>query len=202
MNVNYPRDFGDSVLSDVALAREGDLCVSCGHVLAQVRGIEVGHVFKLGTFFTDKLDAKYLDNEGTQRSIIMGCYGIGVGRLLAASVECNNDEKGIIFPPSIAPFQIYLCALNIENSLVQNEAEKVYGNLQKEGLEVLFGDRIGSAGVKFNDADLLGIPVRLTVSPRTLEKGSVELKGRTEQDAQLVKLGDVTAAVLDALLGE
>jgi len=195
-NVNYPRDFSNSAyLADIATAREGDQCPKCARPLQQARGIEVGHVFKLGTFFTEKLGASYLDSQGSQRPIIMGCYGIGVGRLLAASVECNNDERGIVLPLSIAPFDAYLCALNMDNSRVQEEAERVYQMLQKAGLEILFDDRLETAGVKFNDADLLGIPLRVTISPRMVARGSAEVKRRSEHESQVVSLESLLPTV-------
>lgn len=187
-NVNYPRDFKADIIADIALACAGDGCPRCGGKLLATQGIEIGHIFKLGTFLSEKLGASYIDATGVSRPIIMGCYGIGLGRLLAAIVELNHDDKGIIWPMSVAPYQVYLCPLYMENAEVVKAVEHLYAGLEKQGLEVLFDDRAESPGIKFNDADLLGIPVRVTVSPRTLEKGSVELKLRTEKKAELVSL--------------
>jgi prolyl-tRNA synthetase len=187
-NANYPRDFQVDLIADIALARAGDSCPKCQSKLSSTRGIEVGHVFKLGTFISERFGASFLDNDGKSRPIVMGCYGIGLGRLLAAIVEQSHDDKGIIWPLSVAPYQVYLCPLSLDKPAVATTAEKVYQELQKEGIEVLFDDRDDSPGVKFNDADLLGIPLRLTLSPRTLQSQSVEAKWRTEKKTQLLPL--------------
>ncbi|MFC1931791.1 proline--tRNA ligase [Chloroflexota bacterium] len=193
-NVNYPRDFKADMVVDIALARAGDGCPKCDGKLSSAHGIEVGHVFKLGTFLSKTLGALFIDEKGASHPIIMGCYGIGLGRLLAAAIEQNHDEKGIIWPLSIAPYQVYLCPLYREDSKVAEVAEKLYAELEAAGLEVLFDDREESPGVKFNDADLLGIPVRVTISPLTLEKDNVELKRRSEKESQLVPVkGALTA---------
>jgi prolyl-tRNA synthetase len=194
-NANYPRDFEPDVIADIALAQESHACRHCGTSLEAKRGIEVGHVFKLGTFFSERFDANFLDAEGVQRPIIMGCYGIGVGRLLAAAIEQNHDDKGIVFPSAIAPYQVHLVALNVENPDVAQAAENLYNRLEQAGLEVLYDDRAETAGVKFNDADLLGFPVRIVVSPRNLKQGSAEAKQRSEGDAQLVGLEEVVEVV-------
>ncbi len=194
-NANYPRDFKVDLMADIALAQPGDSCPKCGGELSSARGIEVGHVFKLGTFISERFGASFLDNDGTSQSIIMGCYGIGLGRLLAAIVEQSHDDKGIIWPLSVAPYQVYLCPLNLDKSAALPTAEKIYQELQKEGLEVLFDDRDDSPGVKFNDADLLGIPLRLTLSPRTLQSQSVEAKWRTEKETQLLPLDNLAVRV-------
>jgi len=192
-NVNYPRDFTADIVADIATARAGEKCVKCGGKLASTHGIEVGHVFKLGTFLSEKLGAYYSDEKGESHPIVMGCYGIGFGRLLAAAVEQNHDDKGIIWPTTIAPFKVYLCPLYREGTKVAEVAEKLYNDLLAAGIEVLFDDRNESPGVKFNDADLYGIPLRVTVSPRTLEKNSVELKKRTEKASELVPLDGIVA---------
>ena len=194
-NVNYPRDFRVNLIADTALAQPGDRCPRCRGELSSVRGIEVGHVFKLGTFISERFGASFLDNDGRSRPIVMGSYGIGLGRLLAAIVERGHDDKGIIWPLSIAPYQVHLCPLHLDKSAVLSTAEKTYEQLQKEGIEVLFDDRDDSPGVKFNDADLLGIPLRLTLSPRTLQSQSAEAKWRTEKEAQLLPLDDLAARV-------
>jgi len=200
-NVNYPRDFKVDIVADIAMARPGDGCPGCSGKLQSTHGIEVGHVFKLGTFLSEKFEAYYLDEKGDSHPIVMGCYGIGLGRLLAAAVEQNHDDKGIIWPLPIAPYQVYLCPLYRDGSPVADVAEKLYADLQAAGLEVLFDDREESPGIKFNDADLLGIPLRLTVSPRTLEKNSVELKRRSEKESALVPLDEVTARLGELIKG-
>ncbi|MBM2831132.1 MAG: proS [Dehalococcoidia bacterium] len=198
-NVNYPRDFQVEKIADISRARAGEGCLKCGHPLTLARGIEVGHIFKLGTFLSEKMGASFLDKAGTSRPIIMGCYGIGVGRLLAAVIELTHDDRGIIWPASIAPYQVYLCALMMEKADVLATAEKVYHELQAEGLEVLFDDRQESPGVKFNDADLLGMPLRVTVSPRTLEKGSAEVKLRQQKETRLLPLEGLASQVKQIL---
>ncbi len=194
-NVNYPRDFSTDIVADIARVRAGDGCPKCDGKLLATHGIEVGHIFKLGTFISEKLDAQFIGAKGESRPIVMGCYGIGLGRLLAAAVEQSHDDKGIIWSLPIAPYHIYLCPLYREDSKVSEVAENLYGELEAEGLEVLFDDRQESPGVKFNDADLLGIPVRVTVSPRTLETNSVEVKKRSEKESQLVPLEKIAAGL-------
>jgi prolyl-tRNA synthetase len=191
-NVNYPRDFTIDLMADIATAKAGDGCPRCGSKLLSTRGIEVGHVFKLGTFFSERLGATFLDRDGKGRPILMGCYGIGIGRLLAASIEQNHDEKGIIWPIPIAPYPVHLCPISMDHPEVASTAERLYVDLQQEGLEVLFDDRTESPGVKLNDADLLGMPLRLVLSPRTLKSGSVEIKHRREKEAALVPLEGVS----------
>ena len=190
-NVNYPRDFKADVVADIARAEAGEECPRCGGKLSSTHGIEVGHIFKLGTFPSEVLGAFFIDERGASHPIVMGCYGIGLGRLLAAAIEQNHDDKGIIWTMPIAPYHIYLCPLYREDSKVSEVAENLYAELEAEGLEVLLDDREESPGVKFNDADLLGVPVRVTISPRTLEKASVEVKRRSEKDSQLVLLEGV-----------
>ena len=155
----------------------------------------MGHVFKLGTFLSERLGAYYLDKDGASKPIIMGCYGIGVGRLLAAAVEQNHDEKGIIWPLPIAPYQVCLCPLKIEDANVMVAAEAIYTELCAANIEVLFDDRPESPGVKFNDADLIGIPLRIVVSARTLKSDSVELKWRKDAQAQMQPLQGLTEVI-------
>jgi prolyl-tRNA synthetase len=198
-NVNYPRDFTVDILSDIAKTRPGDSCPRCSHGLLAQQGIEVGHVFKLGTFLSERLGAFYLDKDGTNKPIIMGCYGIGVGRLLAAAVEQNHDEKGIIWPLPIAPYQVCLCPLKIEDTNIMEAAEAIYTELCAAGIEVLFDDRPESPGIKFNDADLIGIPLRIVVSARTLKSDSVELKWRKETQAQMQPVNGLTETIKNLL---
>lgn len=194
-NANYPRDFQVDLVTDVALARAGDCCPKCRGKLSSSRGIEVGHVFKLGTFISERFGASFLDSDGKSHPIVMGSYGIGLGRLLAAIVEQSHDDKGIIWPLCVAPYQVYLCPLSLAKSAVAPTAEKLYQELQKEGIEVLFDDRDDSPGVKFNDADLLGIPLRLTLSPRTLQSQSIEAKWRAERETRLLPSENLAAEV-------
>jgi prolyl-tRNA synthetase len=192
-NVNYPRDFSADVLTDIARAHAGEQCPRCQGKLLSAHGIEVGHIFKLGTFLSQKLGATFTDPDGLSHPIVMGCYGIGLGRLLAAAIEQNHDDKGIVWPPSIAPYDLYLCPLYFDNPEVAAATERLYNELTQAGWEVLFDDRVESPGVKFNDADLLGMPFRVTVSPRTLEKDSAEIKRRPEKQAEVVPLAELAA---------
>lgn len=187
-NVLPGRDFVPEVVSDLARAEHGQACAQCGGELAAVRGIELGHTFKLGTKYSEPMGATYLAADGKEHTIVMGCYGIGVDRLLGAIVEVCHDDAGIIWPRSIAPFQVHLVALNLDNAEVARRADHLYRQLTDRGFEVLFDDRSESPGVKFADADLIGIPLRLTMSQRTLKSESVELKRRTEREFRLVPL--------------
>jgi len=200
-NVNYPRDFKADVVADIARARAREGCPRCGKKLSSTQGIEVGHIFKLGTFLSEKLGAFFIDEKGVSHPIVMGCYGIGLGRLLAAAIEQSHDAKGIIWPMPIAPYHIYLCPLYREGSKVSEVAENLYDELEVGGLEVLLDDREESPGVKFNDADLLGIPIRVTISPRTLENNCVEVKKRSEKDSQLVPLEGVVVKLKELIKG-
>jgi prolyl-tRNA synthetase len=201
-NLNLGRDFTAYKTADIASAAVGKTCARCGGTLDATRGIEVGHVFKLGTFLAETFGAVYTDAEGNQKPCIMGCYGIGVGRLLAAAIEQNHDDKGIIWPLPIAPYQVHLVGLGLDNESVKAQAEKLYADLTASGIEVLYDDRAESPGVKFNDADLLGMPLRLTISPRSLDKGGVEVKRRSEKAFELVSVGDVVAAVKAAITAQ
>ena len=203
-NVNYPRDFSTDVLTDIATAQPGHGCPRChaetarwdAGTLATKRGIEVGHIFKLGTSMTDPFGVTYLDAQGRQRPVLMGCFGIGVGRLLAGAIEANHDEKGMTLPASIAPYQVHLVALNLDNAEVAQHAEALYEQIKAAGLQVFYDDRPESTGVKFNDADLLGFPVRVVVSPRTLRatQPSAEVKARKESQPRVVALDGVVEA--------
>jgi len=185
--VNCPRDFEVDVLADIALAQGGGACAHCGKQLEERRGIEVGHLFKLGTRYSEKLGATFLDSQGRAQSVVMGSYGIGLGRLLAAIVEQHHDDQGIVWPLSVAPYHIHLLSLGKEEA-VTAQAEALYEELLAGGYEVLYDDRSESAGVKFNDADLIGLPLRLTVTQRTLAQGAVEWKLRRCAERELVPL--------------
>ena len=198
-NANHGRDFASSIVTDIALAEDGHRCHRCPSALAARRGIEVGHIFKLGTRYTESSDTIYPDQDGNRHPIVMGCYGIGVGRLLAAAIEQHHDDKGIVYPDPIAPYSVLLTALNVGNEDVSKAAEALYARLREERVEVLYDDRTESAGVKFNDADLLGLPVRLVVSPRNVRQDIVEVKRRSESEAVTVPTGDAVAKVRDLL---
>jgi prolyl-tRNA synthetase len=195
-NVNYGRDWKADIVTDISLARSGSVCPRCGGTLESKRGVELGHVFKLGTVYTERLEATFSDEDGNLKPAVMGCYGIGVGRVFASAIEANHDERGIIWPPELAPYHVHLVGLGFDKPGVRESAEQVYQQLVDGGLDVLYDDREeGSAGVKFNDADLLGMPVRVTVSPRSIENGGAEVKRRTAKDGEVVPLADAVAAV-------
>jgi prolyl-tRNA synthetase len=195
-NVNYERDWQADIVTDISLAREGDGCARCHQGKMTVRrGIEAGHVFKLGTRYSETMNATFLNADGKQQQAVMGCYGIGVDRLLGAIIEANHDDRGIVWPTSIAPFAVHLVALNPDRDDVRGEAERIYSELRDASVEVLYDDREESPGVKFADADLLGMPVRVTVSPRNLEKQSVELKQRSGDEQTLVPLTEAVAKI-------
>jgi prolyl-tRNA synthetase len=198
-NVNYPRDFQVAKVADIALAREGDTCTHCGAPLQATRGIEAGHVFKLGTKYSAAVGATFLDRDGVAKPLIMGCYGIGAGRLLACIIEQHHDEKGILWPVSVAPFQVHLVSLGTNIPPVVAASDALYQRLIALGYEVLYDDREESAGVKFNDADLIGAPVRLTMSKRTVESQGVEIKARWEAKPRLVPLADLESALRETL---
>ncbi|RLC66881.1 MAG: proline--tRNA ligase, partial [Chloroflexi bacterium] len=183
--VNYPRDFAVTLLADIAQAQAGHLCPRCGEALAAEAAIELGHCFKLGTRYAEAVGATYLDKEGHERPIVMGSYGIGVGRLLAAVIETHHDEHGIVWPPALAPFDVHLLTLGTAEE-VRAQSEAAYAQLQEAGLEVLYDDRQESAGVKFADADLIGCPVRVTVSKRRLKAAGAEVKARWAGERRVV----------------
>jgi prolyl-tRNA synthetase len=201
-NGNYGRDFNGDVVTDIAMASEGDACPNdCeGHLVAH-RGVEVGHIFKLGTKYSETMGATFVDEDGSEKPALMGCYGIGVGRLLAATIEANHDDKGMILPRAIAPYEVYLAGLNINDETVVAVAAKVYEDLTSAGVEVLYDDRDVPPGVKFNDADLIGLPLRVVVSARGLKNGEIEMKRRDADDARMAPLTDVVGAVKAALEG-
>lgn len=188
------RDFAVNLWTDVASARQGDPCPVCGHNLDVKRGIEIGNTFKLGTKYSKAMGLTYKDEDGNKNLVVMGCYGMGVGRLLACAVEANHDENGIVWPISIAPYHIHIVALG-NSEEIRSISEQIYQQLVQAGHEVLLDDRDESAGVKFNDADLLGIPIRMTVSSRSLKQGGVEIKLRREEDRSIIKLEDLAGKI-------
>lgn len=195
-NVNYGRDYQAQIVADIAAAQDGDSCPDCGGVLHTQRGVEVGNIFKLGTRFAEPMGCTYTDKDGVERPVIMGSYGIGSGRLLACIAEEHHDEHGLIWPVTVAPYHVHLVALAGKGSdQVQQEAESIYAELEAAGLEVLYDDREESPGVKFNDADLIGLPVRLTVSGRALEQGGVEFKRRDQADKRILPRAEIVQQV-------
>jgi prolyl-tRNA synthetase len=193
-NVNLGRDYQADVVADIAAAAAGYPCPACGALLTAERAIEVGNIFKLGTRYSAALGATYLDEQGQSHPIVMGSYGIGSGRVAATIAEQHHDEKGLRWPATVAPFHVSLLSLGVEPDVVA-KAEELYESLTDAGLEVLYDDRLDRAGVKFNDADLIGNPIRLSVSARTLANGQAELKLRTADAAEFVPFGEVVATV-------
>ena len=195
-NVNCGRDFAIPTFVDIRTVAAGDACPRCASgKLEMWRGIEVGHVFKLGTKYSKALNATYLDANGREQIIFMGCYGIGIGRTVAAAIEQNHDENGIIFPIPIAPFHCSVVAVNTKDAGVMAAAEEIYLTLEKRGVEVLFDDRDERPGVKFKDNDLIGIPIRIVVGSKGLAEGKVEVKIRATGDVLSLSLDDVASTV-------
>ncbi len=199
VNVNFERDFPTPEFVDLREVKDGDQCSKCGSGMLMAKSaIEIGHVFKLGTKYSDSMKANFIDRDGKGKPIIMGCYGIGISRLVAATVEASHDEKGMIWPVNIAPFQVQLVMLGNDEE-VRAEAEALYADLLAQGFEVLFDDRDESAGIKFKDADLIGLPLRLVVSKKMMEQAAVEWKERTAEAFEVVNRGDVVMKVRDFL---
>ena len=194
-NVNFPRDFKADILGDIAEAKKGYPSPDGKGKLIAKRGIELGHVFKLGNVYSSKMGARYTDEDGQQNDVLMGCYGIGIGRMLAAAVEAYHDDFGMVLPSAIAPYDIYLAGLNLEDADIYGKAEMLYESLQDSGFDVLFDDRDAPPGVKFKDADLMGIPVRVVISSRSMGNGGVEVKARAEKESEIVSEPDVIEAV-------
>ncbi len=203
--VNVGRDYRPDATADIASAYEGAPCPECGGALHLVRGVEVGNIFQLGTRYTAALEANYLDAEGQSKPVVMGSYGIGVGRLLACLAEAYADERGLTLPITVAPYQLSLVALTGGDADLKAQAEELYRGLRAAGVEVLFDDREAAPGVKFADADLIGIPLRATISSRSLKNGGIELKRRTSSESRIVPLEEGIAAIqqeIAALLAE
>lgn len=181
-HVNYPRDFTVDQWVDVALAQDGDPCPQCGQPLRLYRGIEVGHIFKLGTKYSKPMGCNFLDEKGQEVPMMMGCYGLGVGRTIAAAIEQSHDEKGIIWPKALAPYEVIILGLNPDDPQVVRASEALYGKLMDIGVEVLWDDRNERGGVKFHDADLLGMPLQIIVGSRGIAKKRVEIKIRKSHE--------------------
>ncbi|MGA9533366.1 MAG: proline--tRNA ligase [Anaerolineales bacterium] len=196
-NLNYERDYTAEIVTDIAVAEEGSPCPQCGEPLHAERGVEVGNIFKLGTRYSQAMGATFLDESGEEQPVVMGSYGIGTGRLLACVAEAHHDDNGLVWPLTVAPFAIHIVSLRGG----EEAAEKLFERLTEGGHEVLFDDRDESPGVKFADADLLGMPVRLTVSKRSLDAGGIELKRRDQDDQEIVPLEAIDRR-LEAVLAE
>lgn len=193
--VNVARDFGNVTFVDVAKAAAGHRCPVCGGTLRVENGIEIGNIFQLGTKYTASMNMTVNGPDGTAFNPIMGCYGIGVGRAIGSIAQESNDEYGLILPMSVAPWQVHICALRYDDDAVRSKADKLYADLRAAGVEVLFDDRNCGAGVKFADADLMGMPIRVVISPKTLAEDKVEIKLRREKTAERVDLSEVVSEI-------
>jgi prolyl-tRNA synthetase len=192
-HVSVPRDLAYAVSADLRTVNAGEGCPKCGKPLVVGKALEVGHIFKLGTRYSETMGARVLDEGGKEQPIVMGSYGIGVERILAAAIELHHDADGCRWPMSIAPFHVALLPLQMQDAPVREAAEKLYTDLTAAGVEVLLDDRDERAGVKFKDADLIGIPVRIAVGKKGLAEGKIEWKVRGTKDFELVALSDVVA---------
>jgi prolyl-tRNA synthetase len=200
LNTNIPRDYSADSVTDIAAAEEGHTCPECGKPLRATRGVEVGNIFKLGTRYSDSLGCTFLDKDGQPKPVIMGSYGIGVGRLLACVAEEHHDEHGLIWPVTVAPYQVHLVLLRGKGTpLAEETADKLYIDLQAAGVEVLYDDRNESPGVKFNDSDLIGLPIRLTISERALAQGGVEMKLRNKPEKSIIRMNELAARIRSEL---
>ncbi len=191
-------DFSPNLVGDIRSARHGEGCPECEGILEEIRGIEVGHIFKLGTKYSESMQANYLDENGKAHPMIMGCYGIGVTRTVAAAIEQNHDENGIKWPLPLAPYQVILLTLGKEEK-IKEASEKIYEELKEKGIEIIWDDRTERPGVKFNEADLLGIPLRITIGKKFLETGQVELKDRYKNQDHMLDKDDLLNWVLECL---
>ncbi len=194
-NTNLGRDYDADLVADIVFAENGDPCPQCRGNLEALRGVEVGNIFKLGTRYTEAMGATFLDEDGQPQMIVMGSYGIGVGRLMACIAEEYHDEQGLIWPISVAPFPVHLVMLSSKDGSAEAAAEACYQELVRSGLEPLFDDRDERAGVKFNDADLIGIPLRVTVSTRSLQNGGFEFKRRDQEDRWIVPVEEALSKI-------
>ncbi|MCU0485357.1 MAG: proline--tRNA ligase [Anaerolineales bacterium] len=192
-NVNYGRDYQADIITDIAAAQDGDACPRCGAPLRAVRGVEVGNIFKLGTRYSTALGCTFVDKDRQEKPVIMGSYGIGTGRLLACIAEAHHDEAGLVWPVSVAPFQVHLVLLagKGDKPEIIALADRIYQELWSMGIEVLYDDRSESPGVKFNDADLLGMPIRLTLGERGFQQNAVEYKRRDQPEKSMVPLTEL-----------
>ncbi|MBM4314222.1 MAG: proline--tRNA ligase [Deltaproteobacteria bacterium] len=198
-NVNPGRDFQVGAYADLRVIGEADPCPRCGDHIRFARSIEVGHVFKLGTKYSKAMKALYLDAAGREQTMVMGCYGIGVGRTVAAAIEQNNDPDGIIWPLALAPYQVIITPVNVNDKSLADTANRIYDALQAKGVDVILDDRDERAGVKFKDADLLGIPFRITVGPKKLAEGKVEIRSRRTKEVVDLPIDEAAAFILSEI---
>lgn len=199
-NVNYGRDFYTENVADISLPREADICLQCGGKLKETKAVEVGHIFKLGDRYSRNMNLFYQDDNGRKKYVHIGCYGIGIGRLLYAVVEANHDKRGIVWPPDVSPYKVYLIAIGKSNT-VKKAAETLYSNIKDE---TLYDDRNESPGVKFADSDLLGFPLRVVVSSRNLSKNLIEISVRKTGKVTLVqkdRAAEEILSILDSIIG-
>jgi prolyl-tRNA synthetase len=199
--IDLTRDVPSIEYSDLRIVQSGEGCPNCDSKLEVFTAIELGHIFKLGTKYSEALGALYLDERGQEKPIVMGSYGIGVERILACYIEQNYDEKGLIWNKALAPFDIHLIALNMKNKIVVSTADKLYNDLQGEGYEVLFDDRDAAAGFKFNDADLLGMPIQIIVGEKKLKEDQCEVKIRNTGKRFDVDLSALSSILFDTIKG-
>ncbi len=202
LNVNPGRDFTPTHVADIRLIQETDACPHCGGKISKARGIEVGQVFKLFTKYSEALKATFLDENGKEKPMVMGCYGVGVSRTMAAAIEQNNDADGIIWPAAIAPYQVLVVPVNVKDELSSQLAEEVYSNLLKAGIEAAIDDRKERPGVKFKDADLIGYPIRVVIGPKTLTEKQIEVKIRKTGEVISLPLNDDYVVAVKKLLSE
>jgi len=195
------RDFEITDSADLDTAQADDGCPRCDGTLDILRGIEVGHIFMLGTKYSEDMNATFLDQNGKKQPFVMGCYGIGVGRAVAAAVEQNHDDRGIIWPMSIAPYQVNLIAMNMKSEALVGAAEMLYGQMQDAGIEVLFDDRKERGGVKLNDTELIGIPLTVVMGDRGLAKGLCEIKNRATGETTEIALDGVCTELSNIIRG-
>ncbi len=199
INVQPGRDFQVTQYADLRLIEPGEPCPKCGAKLIRARGIEVGQVFKLGTKYSKALKATYVDENGTEKLIVMGCYGIGVSRTMAAAIEQNYDQDGIIWPMAIAPYHVIVVPVSVTDEIIWQEAKAIYEELLQAGVEVVIDDRNERAGVKFKDADLIGFPIRVTVGKKALEEGHVEVKLRQEKETDFVPRNKIVEHITELI---
>ncbi|MFZ1037784.1 MAG: proline--tRNA ligase [Smithella sp.] len=194
-NVNIGRDFKVDAFADFRVITDKDKCPRCGGSIKFARGIEVGHVFKLGTKYSKAMKAVYLDKDGQEKIMIMGCYGIGIGRTVAAGIEQNYDENGIVWPMPLAPYHVIITPVNVNEKSIMDVAENLYNSMKALGIDVIFDDRDERAGVKFKDAELIGIPLRITIGQKNLSQGNVELKIRKTGENKLYSLQEIVQKI-------
>lgn len=203
MNVNYGRDYTADIIADITSVQEGDECIQCGQPIRSERGVEVGNIFKLGTHFSESMGCNYLDSKGQSHPIVMGSYGIGIGRLLACIAEEHHDEHGLVWPITMSPYQIHLISLPFKpgETLLgdTNQAEMLYQKFSELNIDCLFDDRDESPGIKFNDADLIGNPIRLTISERSIKNGGIEFKRREYPEKTIIPITNIIPTIQEEI---